>query len=308
MSSKPLMELLRSHVRSPFLTAFAYGSGVFKQVEIDNGNFNWKKGRMIDFLVVVNDNNLRQFHLENMTNNKGDYPFLGRLALKQTNFFNESVFYVPDVRLSNDKSIKYGVVGLETLIKDLYNWNSMFLAGRLQKPTLRDKVEDESLNKFLLSAMEFNYDSALNVALLLSKSIQDFPEILKKIISISYTNDPRLIFAESPQKIENILRGQLEELEEIYLSRWQFHEYKNFIHDPLVRMRILSNLPLNLRKELYDLWMVACSPNLSLILTEAIGRIVRRSAWKQIILGSISTSPIKSFNYILSKVKKRFFR
>ena len=266
--------------------------------------------KMVDFLVLIQDDKLLQWHAENAANHPEDYPILGRVTLFQTKMYNESVYYVPDVQIDG-RRIKYGVVGLETLLRDLYTWNSMFLAGRLHKPTLMDEIDCcDWIKQAIHRAMESNYDAALRTAVLLTGS-EDFRSILKGIVSLSYTNDPRLLLAESPRKIENILTGQLEELESIYLERWEEFKRRDGakLWDPLERMRILSGLPCALKSEISllngSLWSAALK-NDPINLSNAIGRIVRRSAWNQMLLGSISTPPLKAFSYVMNKMKKRF--
>jgi mitochondrial translocator assembly and maintenance protein 41 len=299
------IELLRSHIKTPFMTAFAYGSGVFKQQGVI-GN------KMIDYLVVVEDDKLTGWHESNFIENPRDYPLLGKLAISNSKLFDEAVYYVPSVTVSGDKMIKYGVLGWGTLIKDLFTWDSIFLAGRLQKPTIRSDHElDEDMKNILALAMEYNLDSALNASILLNPRLSnDFIAILKGIVFLSYTNDPRLMIAESPQKVDNIVKGQLKELESMYLDRFEKKKSSVGFGDPMGRLKILNNLPSNLKTELLNespsLWQVALNNNNNNLLKSAIGRIVRRSAWKQMILGSISTPLNKAASYAFDKVKKRF--
>ena len=307
------IELLCNHIKTPFVTAFAYGSGVFKQ----QSKVSIVGNKMIDYLVVVEDEKLMEWHESNFKANPGDYPFFGRLALSKSKLFDEAVYYVPNITVSGDKKIKYGVLGWETLIRDLFTWDTMFLAGRLQKPTIRSDIEGDKRN-VLNCAMEYNLDSALRTSLLLNpRYSNDFNRILKGIISLSYTNDPRLILAESPQKVDNILKGQFKELEAIYLERYEKIKSTELmggsLGDPIYRMNLICNLPLNLKTELLiespSLWHVALNDEnneIKYLISSAIGRIVRRSAWKQMILGSISTPFNEAINYALNKVKKRF--
>ena len=60
------------------------------------------------------------------------------------------------------QEIKYGVVSTSALIRDLWTWDNLFMAGRLQKPVLvvaNDSIFDDALTT--------NLDSALAAALLL---------------------------------------------------------------------------------------------------------------------------------------------
>lgn len=297
------IDLLREHVRTPFLSAFAYGSGVFSQNHPIAGTDN----KMVDYLVVVEDNELTRWHRQNYQINPQDYPLAGRLAIEHSNLFKESVYYIPDVEVSAQngrrRRIKYGVVGWEVLRRDLFTWNSLFLAGRLHKPTVKSGVD-----AIIDGAMDLNLNSALQVALLqLSNEPQiDFNRILQKIVAISYTRDPRLLLAESPKKVENIVAGQKNELEAMYLEKYEATKGWQ-LRDPAVRMNLLASLPFTLKAELQpsDLWRIALSGETPRLVTEAVGRIVRRSAWRQMALGSISTPIGKAFKYALSKVSKR---
>lgn len=58
--------------------------------------------------------------------------------------------------------IKYGVIGKETLCRDLTLWDTLYAAGRLQKPVLT-LVEDPDVAK----ACSKNHLSALTTSLLL---------------------------------------------------------------------------------------------------------------------------------------------
>lgn len=295
------IEILRGHVKSPFLTAFAYGSGVFKQQQRVNASVESSK-KMIDYLMVVEDNNLPQWHTDNYSVNPRDYPVLSRLAAIKSDLFLESVYYVPDVVTRSNSRIKYGVVGWNVLVKDLYTWNSLFLAGRLQKPTIRAcTIESTGID----AAMAYNLDSALRYALLTVPDPSDFRSVMRGVVGLSYTQDPRLMFAESPDKIDNILRGQWLELEAMYLCRYEqmIREYKG-LNDPCTRMQLIANLPSELKQELGEVWPVALAE--SNVIIDAVGRIVKRAAWRQVALGAISTSPIKSLGYLLAKMRKRF--
>lgn len=58
--------------------------------------------------------------------------------------------------------IKYGVIGTQLLYDDLQRWDSLYIAGRMQKPVLMLKDYAK-----LPSARKNNLDAALTMALLL---------------------------------------------------------------------------------------------------------------------------------------------
>jgi len=139
--------------------AFAYGSGVFKQLNNDKPDKN-----MIDFVFVVDDS--LKFHMENLKLNASHYSFLKHLGpyylSKLQNEFGAGCYYntlIP-VKLVDDDGggggekndaqniqlIKYGVMSEEALIRDLFDWDYLYMSGRLQKP-----VGILSLNCFIIS-------------------------------------------------------------------------------------------------------------------------------------------------------------
>lgn len=58
--------------------------------------------------------------------------------------------------------IKYGVIGTELLYDDLQHWDSLYIAGRMQKPVLMLKDYAK-----LPMARKNNLDAAVTMALLL---------------------------------------------------------------------------------------------------------------------------------------------
>ena len=60
------------------------------------------------------------------------------------------------------QAIKYGVVSTSALLRDLWNWDSFYVAGRLHKPVLF-LVRDAAVDR----AVAANIDAALAAALLL---------------------------------------------------------------------------------------------------------------------------------------------
>ena len=120
--------------------AFAYGSGVFKQLENEKASEN-----MIDFVFVVDDS--IKFHMENLKQNASHYSFLKHFGpfylSKLQNEFGAACYYntlVPmKLQMNNSNEIKtqlikYGIISEEALIRDLFDWDYLYMSGRLQKP------------------------------------------------------------------------------------------------------------------------------------------------------------------------------
>lgn len=105
----------------------AYGSGVFKQQN------NVSASNMIDFVFVVSDS--FKFHKENLQLNPTHYSFLRHLGPHYLSRFQEDIpagcYYntlVP-VRLEDGSRqlIKYGIIGEKTLVRDLYDWDYLYI-------------------------------------------------------------------------------------------------------------------------------------------------------------------------------------
>ena len=281
-------QLLSHHFGSDFICAFAYGSGVFQQKNVK------KPAGMIDFLVVVEDADWSSWHARNRLRNPHDYP--AHLNWSLPLFAKNSIYFIPNVpsRFDPKQRIKYGVVRYSALQNDLYTWSQLYLAGRLQKPTLQFNCSQS-----VIEGMDYNYDSALRIAMLL-KSDADFRQVMEALVGLSYGGDPRLLLAEAPGKVKNIVDGQLEAFEELYLQRFEeARRHKLEFGDYLWRQMILNNVPLTLKQRLQNRDDPA---NISL----AIRSIVKTSAWRQMLLGSISTPPLTALNYAASKISKRF--
>mmetsp|Transcript_62622 Transcript_62622/g.70022 ORF Transcript_62622/g.70022 Transcript_62622/m.70022 type:complete len:253 (+) Transcript_62622:66-824(+) len=130
--------------------------------------------------------------------------------------------------------MKYGVVDKKDLIRDLTEWDSLYLAGRLHKPTLPLIIQDnDEDNDELLVARMKNLNAATAAALLLSststesnsKSESNSPTSLswssfyQQISSLSYTGDFRMkVGGEDPQKISKLVQapGQMKRFHSLY--------------------------------------------------------------------------------------------
>lgn len=121
------------------------------------------KRPLIDLLFGVESP--KGWHRENMRKHPGDYALIPRIV--GAGFVNWIQERGPGVYFNtyvpfDDRQIKYGVVSLDRLQSDLINWDSLFLAGRLQKPivTLSTTADIEAARKR-------NLEHALTTALLL---------------------------------------------------------------------------------------------------------------------------------------------
>jgi translocator assembly and maintenance protein 41 len=215
--------------RAPIRYAFAYGSGVFSQSNATKppstaasphphapeAVVKWQQGggKVIDFIFGVS--HTQHWHAVNMTQNPSHYSAVRHLGSnvvsKIQDKWGAGVYFNPYITI-NGIMIKYGVVNLETLTRDLSQWDTLYLAGRLQKPVkiLRDDPKVRLAN-------QINLLSALRTALLMLGPTFSEKELYTKIAGISYMGDPRMDFrGEDPNKIRNIVANQLPNFRQLY--------------------------------------------------------------------------------------------
>lgn len=152
--------------------------------------------------------------------------------------------------------VKYGVISVDALCKDLLDWETLYVSGRMHKPVSVLRLVARSSNalcyrcdlclhaqcshcaidclasqRFALTkvamlqsdarvrlAQQVNLTSALRVALLLLPEHFDEVELYTRIASISYTGDFRMSVpgGENADKVRNIVLGQREEFRRLY--------------------------------------------------------------------------------------------
>jgi translocator assembly and maintenance protein 41 len=212
----------------PITYAFAYGSGVFPQSDatatrITNSPhpsppeeiLKWQKGggKMIDFILAPRYTS--HFHSLNLARHRGHYSFLGSLGSGFVSHINDAygagVYFNPYITV-NGTMIKYGVVSLETLYRDLTDWDTLYLAGRLHKP-VKILFEDPSIRL----ANQRNLLSAVRCSLLLLPPTFTEKQLYSTIAGLSYKGDPRMDYgSEHPKKIENIVTHQIRNFRLLY--------------------------------------------------------------------------------------------
>lgn len=212
--------------RAPIVYAFAYGSGVFPQQGSAAGsdechpsapaairNMQQGKGKMIDFIFGVSYS--QHWHSLNLSQHRDHYSGLGSLGSyvvsQVQDKFGAGVYFNPYITV-NGTLIKYGVVNLDTMCKDLSSWDTLYLAGRLQKPVkiLRDHPQVRLAN-------QMNLLSAVRVALLLLPAEFTEFELYSTIAGMSYMGDIRMSLpAEDPRKVNNIVSGQMANFRRLY--------------------------------------------------------------------------------------------
>ncbi|SCV03126.1 LANO_0G02300g1_1 [Lachancea nothofagi CBS 11611] len=206
------LESVVSDFKSPIKYAFGYGSGVFKQ----NGYSKNQEVPQIDMILgVVHP---EHFHSLNMRQNPHHYSSLRYFGSKFVSQFQEigaGIYFNPFVDI-NGQTVKYGIVSMENLLKDLATWNSFYLAGRLQKPVkiLKNDLSVQYWN-------QLNLKAAATLAKHLirkdsSKPLDEF-EFYKQITALSYAGDIRYkLGGENPDKVRNIVEKNFSQFQEYY--------------------------------------------------------------------------------------------
>ncbi|CAM1503218.1 Fc.00g079940.m01.CDS01 [Cosmosporella sp. VM-42] len=286
-----LKEALRMMLRqfnAPIIYCFAYGSGVFPQdaarksvteaefravhphppdalVKSQRGN-----PKMIDFIFGVT--HTQHWHSINMKQHRDHYSGIASLGsglVSRVQNWGAGVYFNPYVEV-NGMLIKYGVTSIDNLVNDLSTWDSLYLAGRLQKPVkiLRDHPQVRLAN-------QHNLIAAVRTALLLLPPDFSEAELYSTIAGLSYLGDPRMAFpTENKSKVTNIVDNNIVHFRRLYApliktlpnvdftqsvqlddQDWVLNpEANNTLQqdmDPVRRSNMVRRLPKNFRSRLY---------------------------------------------------------
>lgn len=215
---------LKSHLKAivkefvPHKNCFGYGSGVFPQ----QGNQDYSKNQ-IDMLLSVE--NPLEWHKLNIKKNPDHYSSL-KYTINIPKIFEKiqglgaGIYFNPFVKI-NGSEVKYGILSHQTLIGDLKNWNTFYLAGRLQKPTvnlsskgLADDLElGYWLQRNLISAALLSKKRCLNKYGSSFTDLQFFTELC----TLSYLGDIRFkLGGENPNKSKNIVLKNMNNFKLLY--------------------------------------------------------------------------------------------
>ena len=200
---RELLGLLSSLNLPQSLFVFAYGSGVFDQAPGKD-----KSSKMVDLILAVQ--NPARWHERNMHQHPDHYPWivrmLGSWGIEKMQHVGSGLWYNPYVT-AGGRVVKYGVTSLDNLTGDLVDWNTLYIAGRLQKPvaTLVDATQGR-----VSLAMQVNLTSALRVALLFLPETFSERDLYLSMAELSYIGDFRMRVpgGENANKIRNIVDNQ----------------------------------------------------------------------------------------------------
>lgn len=285
---KEALRLMLRQFNAPIVYCFAYGSGVFPQEEsgrsITEAEFRAvhpkpsealvksQKGspKMIDFIFGVS--HTEHWHSINMRQHRNHYSgiaSLGSGVVSRVQDWGAGVYFNPYVEV-NGMLIKYGVTSINNLVHDLSTWDSLYLAGRLQKPVkiLRDHPQVRLANQHNLLA-------AVRTGLLLLPPNFTEAELYGTIAGLSYLGDPRMALpTENKSKVTNIVQNNMIHFRRLYApliktlpnvsfvescrlddDDWLLNpEANNTIQqdmDPIKRGNMVRRLPTKFRSRLY---------------------------------------------------------
>nr|CAG4647931.1 EOG090X06VP [Moina brachiata]SVE93034.1 EOG090X06VP [Moina brachiata] len=302
--------------------AFAYGSGAFRQ----HGHKSTEEN-VVDLIFAVD--NPEEFHRDNLRMNPKHYSslkYLGPHSLASFQerwgarvYFNTLVPYQYGV-------LKYGVISSSSLIADLLDWEWLYISGRLHKPVLPLIVPD--VLHPVRSALQVNLQSALHAALILLPDMFHEEMLYRTIAGLSYSGDFRMTFGEDRNKVNNIVRPQIEKFREIYSPLWpslvawaEFNTTTGRCEQdtsPAARLFHLNLLPKRLQQAVVDQWnrdgrwqdvedvfrAAAYDTECPEIVKEAVQKIVKTSSWTQSLKNIPTAGIFKSIRYSFAKVKK----
>ncbi|KAL0084994.1 mitochondrial matrix Mmp37-domain-containing protein [Phycomyces blakesleeanus] len=208
---------------APIRYAVAYGSGVFKHTEDDG-----KRKRVLDFIFGVS--HPAHWHALNIQQNPHHYSALRFLGANSVAMIQEKVgagvYFNPYIEIDG-MAIKYGIVSIDTLCRDLIDWDTLFLSGRMQKPVkiLRDDSRVRLAN-------QVNLTEAVRVALLTLPEQFTEDEFYKRVAGISYVGDLGIFrTATNPYKVAGMVQSQHSQFHRLYFS----------LLDDLPNVDVLSN-------------------------------------------------------------------
>lgn len=275
---------------------------------------------MVDVVFVINGgvDAAAEWHAENVRSNPGHYSgllrTLGPHAMAVAQRWGPGLFYNPQVQLATKEGLsleaKYGVVGVDALLRDLHFWDSLYMAGRLHKPCLVEfwgDEEDSVQSLKIQAALTANCRAALCAALLLcsdnkAASAVSSWDLLCTIVGLSYGGDVRLGLAENPDKVKNIASAQQEDLLEIYTPLGaelgiDLSRSMPVGESGLNREDLRRHLPEAVQKEMGEDVEA---------LRRILHRVVRRSSLIQSSKGVLTAGPARASRYLLQKMRKRF--
>ncbi|XP_030425447.1 phosphatidate cytidylyltransferase, mitochondrial isoform X2 [Gopherus flavomarginatus] len=310
-----------AHFPQELSLAFAYGSGVFRQT---GATPSQSVHNMLDFVFAVDDS--VTWHMMNLLKNRSHYSFLklfGPKHISNIQSCGAGIYYNTLVQC-NGRMIKYGVIGTDALIEDLFHWKTLYVAGRLQKPV---KILTQNENGKLQAALLSNLKSAVTAAFLMLPESFSEEDLYMQIAGLSYCGDFRMIIGEDRSKVLNIVKPNVPHFQKLYSNILQECPQVVYKHQ-LGRLEIdkspegqfmqLMALPRTLQQKITSfvdppgknrdveevLLKVAHDPDCGLVVHQGISGIVRSSSLIQSSKTILTAGFKKSVTYSMKKMYK----
>ncbi|XP_030884783.1 phosphatidate cytidylyltransferase, mitochondrial isoform X3 [Mirounga angustirostris] len=289
-SSGVAFRKILSHFPEELSLAFAYGSGVYRQV----GPSSDQKNAMLDFVFTVDDP--VAWHSKNLKKNWNHYSFLKVLGPKIIttiqNNYGAGVYYNPLVMCD----------------------------GRVKIIAMNENVA-------LRSALDKNLKSAVTTAFLMLPESFSEEDLFIEIAGLSYSGDFRMVVGEDKTKVLNIVKPNIAHFRELYGNILQENPqvvYKiqqgrlEIDKSPEGQFTQLMTLPKTLQQQINHimdppgknrdveetLLQVAHDPDCGEVVRLGLSAIVRPSSMKQSTKGIFTAGVKKSVVYSSLKLHK----
>ena len=309
---------------------------------------------MIDLILTVSDSSA--FHRHMLERYPDHYSALARLCgptfctnLQRSERYGAGVYFNPLVDSpvttsytcsSNGckRKIKYGIVQTEDLVHDLINWRWLYLAGRMQKPTV--SVDGLEECERIALAQKQNLDMALAASLLILggrrgpdgsspiQASQKYPltSLFEEIAGLSYAGDPRMdVGGEDPDKVSKLVRsdGQERRFYDLYKQSMESLQDVGILDvvgtgssrlvaidldDSATRRHLWKSLPQKVNKGTCYGVGIETRHSSAQHLSKCLVNIVRPAARRQSLKGLLTAGFVKSVQYASAKFAKGAFR
>ncbi|KAI8909210.1 mitochondrial matrix Mmp37 [Gorgonomyces haynaldii] len=316
--------MILSKFEAPIRLCIQYGSGAFQQK-------GYTKKPMVDYIFGVT--HPEHWHDLNLRQHPSHYSFLKHLgaeSIARVQRLGPAIYYNTNI-IFGDERIKYGVVGIEDLLKDLNEWDSLYLAGRMHKPVniLRPDARVQLAN-------QTNLTNALRTSLLMLPERFTQEDLFLKIAGLSYKGDFRMTFGENPHKVYNIVYAQQDAFYKLYRPIIEDLPNVNYVSeteleqdfDDRLRQSLVTNLPKRMQERLLYRFkwhlskreqivqgddtdfikLLVKHPGLGQCVNQALTDIVSGPAIVQALKGIFTAGPVKSIRYATEKIQKSFNR
>ena len=316
-------QILSSFPQRHLRMAFAYGSGVFQQKGHEDVSKN-----MLDFVFVVDDP--VAWHKENIARNSGHYSMLKWLGPRYVARFQDlygARIYFNTLVQCQGRVMKYGVIKTASLINDLFDWETLYVSGRLHKPVQLVHWAKHQDSDELTIAMSTNLNNAVHTALLLLDETFTEEQLYMTIAGLSYSGDFRMTFGEDKNKVHNIVLPNIEKFRALYSTILDNEEhlmwnkpsgtFEQSLHSSSQHHH-LNLLPLVLQVGLVNyrnadgrmrdteevLRSFAYDSECREVIKKCISGIVKQSSLSQSVKGILTAGVSKSLRYSYSKLNK----